>query len=211
MAKLEIKCSAEYLLLVSKFVSRETHRFYLNGVNIEKHPTKKGVVITATDGHRLASMYDEDGRINGAASAIIAVNQDMARALRHKKANEFHQRGNVSHVLYGSNTEDINIDEIGDAHLYTAYNKPIEGTFPDWRRVVPKTFGPVKSMTFNHEYVRGFTSLLPKGEKSVTAFFSGDENSPVVFRLGAHGEKFIGVLMPMRGCFHKPLPEFMNG
>jgi len=58
MARAVIK--AEYARLIQPFISQEDFRYYLNGFAIEPHPNK-GVVIVATDGHKLGAFHDESG------------------------------------------------------------------------------------------------------------------------------------------------------
>lgn len=194
------------LRMVSKFVSKEQTRYYLGGVQFEPHPDG-GIIMIATDGRRLAAMHDAKGFIKGAASAIIPVDGHLNIALGRPKAVEFHQRGHVSYVVQVGNIDD-SIEEIGACHLYTAYNKPVDGTFPDWRRVVPKetTLGSIKSICFNQRYVQDFVKILGKGGCGVEAFFT-DENSPTLFRCSKYPE-FLGVLMPMSGNFKTAYPEW---
>lgn len=196
MKKLAVKANPEFLYMVSRFVSKETHRFYLNGVNVQKHPSG-GIIMVATDGYRLAAMHDKNGFITDAESAIINVDGHLASSLKNKKAKEFHQRGEVSHVMQYSDMKDI--DNIGIGHLHMSHNKPIEGTFPNWQRTVPKTFNKVGHMCFNHKYVQSFVSLLGKGQVGVTTFYA-DEYSPTVFRCEKYPD-FLGMLMPMRSGY----------
>ena len=50
----------DYLRAVSYSVSKETYRYYLQGIYVEPHPVC-GVILVATDGHRLTAFYDRDG------------------------------------------------------------------------------------------------------------------------------------------------------
>jgi DNA polymerase III sliding clamp (beta) subunit (PCNA family) len=64
-----IRVNASLFRIAFKCTSTEASRYYLNGVFIEKHPTLQGVTMTATDGHKLISIYDESGTAD--APAIV--------------------------------------------------------------------------------------------------------------------------------------------
>src|SRR5882724_168719 len=73
MARAVIK--AEYVRLIQPFISQEDFRYYLNGFAIEPHPNK-GVVIVATDGHKLGAFHDESGACD--SKMIGALPQSLA-------------------------------------------------------------------------------------------------------------------------------------
>src|SRR5450759_523711 len=54
-----------YFRAANECRSTEETRYYLNGVYIAPHPDK-GVILTATDGHRLISLHDEAGKCSAA-------------------------------------------------------------------------------------------------------------------------------------------------
>lgn len=64
---------AKYLQVLKPFMAKKDVRFYLNGLQIKPH--LEGVLITATDGHRLAAVYDKEGFCE--EEIIVPVSDEM--------------------------------------------------------------------------------------------------------------------------------------
>jgi hypothetical protein len=114
--------------------SKEETRYYLNGVLIEVYNNQN--VYVATDGHRLVAhrqtFPDASKLTELLASAIIPAEE--CKALKPKSAT----RNSYS----ATNHADLTFEpdgylrvqrQDGTARLF----RPIDGTFPDWRRVMP--------------------------------------------------------------------------
>ncbi len=109
-------------------ISTDETRYYLNGVNLSPHPDRGTLRAVATDGHRMAI-------IDSAIPAIEALNTILPTCLVKAiatlispKTNDtvtlaFHQASPRVRVTCGS----IRID-----------CKLIDGSFPDYTRVIPK-------------------------------------------------------------------------
>ncbi|MER8394106.1 hypothetical protein NKH10_19640 [Mesorhizobium sp. M1340] len=116
--------------LTMPFVSTEETRYYLNGVAFEFGYNDDGMVrAVATDGHRLGSRQTTPaGKLAERAAVIIP------RAAIKAVAG-----------LAAGKEVTLSVDDtraeltFGD---FTIRTKLIDGTFPDWRRVVPR--GPFK-------------------------------------------------------------------
>lgn len=100
------------LLFVSRFISTEETRYYLNGVCIDSG------LLAATDGHRLAYVdagFDVDGRPiipHITVKAILAI-------------------GRPSRIVFGDKVVVVDFPGV------TLRSKLIDGTYPDIRRVIP--------------------------------------------------------------------------
>lgn len=116
--------------LTMPFVSMEETRYYLNGVAFEFGWNDDGMLrAVATDGHRLGSRQATPaGKLAERASVIIprAAIKAVAALATGKE---------VTLSVDDTKAEFI----FGD---FTIRTKLIDGTFPDWRRVVPR--GPFK-------------------------------------------------------------------
>ncbi|RUV00084.1 DNA polymerase III subunit beta [Mesorhizobium sp. M6A.T.Cr.TU.017.01.1.1] len=116
--------------LTLPFVSTEETRYYLNGVAFEFGVDDDGMLrAIATDGHRLGSRQTKTtANIVGRPTVIIP--RAAIKAVAHLAAGK-------EVVL---SVDDMKAElSFGDTVIRT---KLIDGTFPDWRRVVPK--GPFK-------------------------------------------------------------------
>ena len=137
--------------IASRFASTEAARHYLRGVYVE--PCESGgVALVATDGHRLFVAYDEKGEADKAR--IVRAEKPMLAQC--KKAERLVCAGGESegtdkngNTVYRAETQ---TDGVFSGAGVVGF---VDGTFPDWRRVVPSC-KPHKSNqfdVFNGQYV----------------------------------------------------------
>lgn len=125
--EIEAQTLAAGLRAVSFAISTEETRYYLNGVHM--HPVEGGVMLVATDGHRLAKRF----------LPVQGVADDMPGIIIPRKTV-----GIIDKVLPKSGTVSIAISKSKialTAGVVRVVSKLIDGTFPDYRRVVPQS-GP---------------------------------------------------------------------
>lgn len=190
---------ASDFLYMTRFTSNEETRYYLNGVFVD---LGKGRLV-ATDGHRLGllkptvdEMYYADE-----TSVILSNHKALAQAC---KAN----RNEVKWLrLYNDRVEVITTTAAATAEDMLAYCGPvsitfpasdcyIDGTFPDYERVIPDTVEPITAEAFNAKYMADFAGP-EKNSRGVTVASSG-KGGPLIVANG--DSRFIGVLMPFRGA-----------
>lgn len=223
-----VRFQSKYALALMGFVCRENFRYYLNGIHCEPHPTAPGVLLVATDGHMLAVIHDETGETNG--DWICHFPARLAAACKVKAgkhgfgAADVHFIGRVGYV---TTTEFRPQDgepwndpaAIGEMHLATEYTPPIDGTFPDWRKVWPDIEETgARSLAFNSTLLKAFTDaakVLSHGDACVT-LVPGKEALPSVVRISSAPE-FGGLIMPIRDGFSfnsnpkAAVPDFVRG
>lgn len=157
--------------------SNEESRYYLRGV----HLSTSGHLVT-TDGHRMFV-----AKLAEAVPADVIIPLDTVKAalkLAGKKAETLELNGNT----------------LGGVTF-----TPVDGTFPDWRRVIPPIDGYTtaadgKPAHFNPDYVYDIGQMSRAlGSKTGTTFqiHGWDSGSPhgVTF---ANREDCFAVIMPMR-------------
>ncbi|GJE43492.1 DNA polymerase III subunit beta [Methylobacterium soli] len=114
---------------VSHAISREETRYYLNGICLE---VKDGILIAvATDGHRLAKR--ETGLPAKTADQGNVIFPRKAAALAVQYAGKGEATITAHKGVAGDRVGFVEV--IADGVRLRA--KTIDGTFPDWRRVVP--------------------------------------------------------------------------
>ena len=156
--------------------STEQSRYYLNGVYL----STTGHMVT-TDGHR---MFVARLTERPAADVIIPL-ADVQAALK----------------LAGARCKDI--DVTGDRIGQIAYT-PVDGTFPDWRRVVPtgeetssgKPEDNAAHVHFNHAYI-GDLAKMGKHLGGPSMLHPTSAGNPALVTFGERADCF-AVLMPMR-------------
>ena len=160
--------------------SSEETRYYLRGV----HLATSGHLVT-TDGHRMFV-----ARLNERPDAdVIVPYADVTAALK----------------LAGARVKEIEIDLAGNRIGQISFT-PVDGTFPDWHRVVPTgeetpsskpelNDGP-EHVHFNHAYI-GDLAKMGKLLGGASMLHPRSASHPALVTFGERADCF-GVLMPMR-------------
>ena len=229
--KRRVRVDAKKFAAIYNFVSTEETRYYLNGVYIEPL-ADGGVLMVGTNGHVLGACVDRTGEADG--PWICPVQKRMlATARRRPKRSPLENPGNIHFVgsaayLLCNGWEGDDPTAITDATLEVAHAPAIDGTFPDFRRVVPDPVGDELTIKLrknasetplafaaNCEYITLFSDAVRKiagmepREHPPLSFFPSDEIIPILIK-SDRAPDFIGVLMPMRGTDDGTLPDWIK-
>jgi DNA polymerase III sliding clamp (beta) subunit (PCNA family) len=204
-----IEVSATYFRAAAECQSNDDCRYYLQGVYIQPHPII-GAVLTATDGNRLISIYDERGTCS--AAKIIAIDPKAidARAMAAMAKAE---------IL----SPKVCVDDDGIATVGTYRSLKscvVDGTYPDCKATLKPVLEGCKKGTympasFNHTYLTAFgkiaAMLSPMGEVITASIrmVSLGESDPTLIRFGSDDVAF-GMLMPMRSMTSNNIPSWMR-
>lgn len=194
MAKFDVRAS--YFRAVAFACSAEETRYNIGGVHIEPHPVE-GVILVATDGHRMMVAHDIEGSCDAPLTARIT-----GEAFKRGKAKRFDP---LPRRFSAVDDGIVMVDE-------DRFEQPwlVEGAYPAWRRVVPMKFKN-STPSFNADYLADFAKVpaeLLSGTRCITIRSSGDSGAALI-RFAASDDLF-GVLMPMRGETDGALPYFMS-
>jgi DNA polymerase III subunit beta len=148
-------------------ISSEESRFTLNGALLVLKPN--GVVMVATDGHRLA-MVESSSDVPGVTGSYRALLPRKAMAELQKLGSE----ADPNAIVRFSGDENHLFFQLGDRLLLS---RKLTGNFPDYERVLPKE--QPHSVTLNTNEVRGAIERV--------AQFS-DERSRAIRVQAANGE-----------------------
>ena len=160
--------------------SSEESRYYLRGV----HLSTTGHMVT-TDGHRLfIARLNEQPAVD-----VIVPIDDVKAALK----------------LAGARAQDVEVDLAANKIGQISF-QPVDGTFPDWRRVVPTgeespsnkpelNDGP-ENVHFNHAYI-GDLAKMGKALDGASMLHPRSASHPCLVTFGERADCF-AVLMPMR-------------
>jgi hypothetical protein len=183
--------NAKLFEIAHRFASKGDSRYYLEGVHIEAAP-EGGAFLVATDGHRMMVVHDSEA----SAPERPLIMQASALALKACKAKE------SARIIIGNGGGEIVTDE---GQSLASGIAEIDGTFVDWRRVVPVALpedGP--SAPFRPSYVSdfakaaidlgklngwrtGMVSMRQEGPRDVAVILFGDAPA-------------FGLLMPTRAA-----------
>jgi DNA polymerase-3 subunit beta len=167
-----------YLKAALICASTEQARYYLNGVYVDP----KGFIVS-TDGHRLFCAQIDLGDQAPFDGWIIP-------------------RDAIKQALNGYKGDVI---EITQTRVGVVSCRPIDGTFPDWRRAMPEKEPTQVPAQFNPAYVADFGKIgdLLAGKKKASVLpcqihHNGDQPTPITF---GHTADCFGVLMPIRSSY----------
>jgi DNA polymerase-3 subunit beta len=191
---LKVTLSIRALRAVLVAVGTEETRYYLNGINLEFTPD--GVIMAATDGHRMIVLrqpYGEHGAT--AAHASVIVPRDLVAKLKVNKRD-----GDAMTTLTIADDGRLTFEHAGESFG----GSRIDGAFPDYRRIVPQDLDG-KPAQYNPAYLADFAKArvelganpTKKGGASPVVRYNGESPAIVDF---AYGTSFqaIGVIMPLR-------------
>jgi DNA polymerase-3 subunit beta len=194
--KLPAEALAGILRRVAPAVSREETRYYLNGVNLSLAPDAGGALeltAVATDGHRMHAVgtLAPDGATMPEGSVIVP-----ARAVAVMLALLARERG-VATLSVGDRLVRLTTP----AGQVTA--KTIDGTYPDWRRVIPEwDASMVAEVRREHvaRVLRRFAAVdgRPNGDFRALRFDRGADGFTVSAR--RPGDIELADHLPANGC-----------
>lgn len=192
---------------VSLAASTDETRYYLKGVFLEV--ARDGVTYIATDGHVLLASHEalaDDAERNTLCGTFI-IPIGICRAKRDK-------RESALATLQGESVTSAALTIAKDDGTATRF-KVIDGTFPNWRRVVPGTssnpFAPLTASTFAQacdnkapQFNPTLLAVMQKfslamGDKGVPYVHYSDAGSPAPITFGPDAGESFGIVMPVRG------------
>lgn len=179
------------LKALSAFASAKDTRHYLRGVHIEATPGQ--VIYVAADDHRMAVLRQEVECGEQWCGEII-IPTETIKTFRFGKRDEI--GGHVWAVLAPSDGGRFTLNGIGLNQAVTF--APVDGTFPDWRKIVPIEYSEAPTM-FNWSYMADFQKFATALDLGRPVLTSNGESAAMV---NFGNEDAFGVLMPMRG-YHK--------
>lgn len=215
-----MRINADLFRIASATISTEDTRFYLGGVLVE--PMAVGALLVSTDDHRMTVIRDWSATFAAnEPAAIIRLAPDVLKACKAKNNEsrrmiEVDVTGNRATVV----SEDDYTRETGGTRrteLAAGVNVVIDGTFPDWRRVLPKPGPAVAHDAFASHYVAAFSDIgqelaraahIAATAKATTRvakpnltpamqILSSQKEAPAMVRWFGIEDAF-GVLMPVR-------------
>lgn len=188
---IKIKTTANKLVYMNRFVSKEQARYYLQGVYFEPD----GLKLISTDGHRIG-IYDNaftvseeaEGEFNG---LIIKLNKEFLSELKSMKNKE---------ITLTINTISDNAPVIIDGS-FNQVGIVIDAEYPHWQNVIPDESKPTPMTVIgvNPDYLKDFKP--DKNHYGVKMEFFTNKNgigyAPIKISV-INMPEFTGYLMPVR-------------
>ena len=169
------------LKAVAVAASTEQTRYYLNGVNLQV--ANGDAIMVATNGH---FMLGARWAIDVAEACTCIIPLALIKSLKLDR-----KAGDMAEFTFDGTT--ITIKYAGNTYGSGA----VDGSFPNWRPIVPKAPASGVAAQFNVEYLAAFAAaarIMGAKESSVMVAHNGDDPALVTW----HSEDTFGVIMPLR-------------
>ena len=184
-----ITVNAKLFRIASMFSGKEPTRYYLKGVHIEK--AKEGVLLVATDGHRLIVINDKEGKCKG-NSIIVKTSKHFLDATKKTKL-EYKER-----LINVTSDGTATILESGPVKAIVQYNDfIIDEMFPKWKSAVPWNIKETSPAGYNYKYLNDFGKAAKELTGSDSISIKGTEEGAAIVRFGNCDYAF-GILMPVK-------------
>lgn len=188
---------AKLFAAVAYAMSHEETRYYLNGVYLE------GNLAVATNGHLLTVAYDDAALIE--EPGIYPVSKASHSAAKSIPSTQVRIDGGILEV----------VDKRGTP-LAVQRSKPIDGTFPEWPRVIPRGDMKRSPYEFSNQVLETVlqTTYALRGRQKITPITTwatidesgGSGGSPHTVRYS--DKRIFSVIMPIRDLQDPPLPDW---
>lgn len=179
------------LLAMTNLAGKKDIRYYLNGVHVDI--TSDYIRIVATDGH-LLGIFQQTQQTKGDPVKVIIPTEVIAKLDKNKG----------HHILMLNDSHNWSIGGIAFV--------PLDGTYPDYMRVLPKGEMSNEVAQFNPDFLARFAKVakLIGGSKNPTITVAHNGNSPAWVDIGMP-MCFIGVMMPLRSeTILKTIPTWLK-
>ena len=182
-----IQVNANLFARVAVAQSSDPGRYYLQGVCIQPHPRGEGVTLTATDGHCLLTAHDPkaDPATLPAGGVIVNLGKDGLKAARKGET-----------VLIDPATGDASVDNAWRSASTTI----VDGSFPDWRRILPQGDQVATGAAFDVKILSRLGDALCDWRKSSHGLTmrGADDASPHIIACDSPDAAIFAVCMPIR-------------
>jgi DNA polymerase-3 subunit beta len=180
--------------------AKQDVRYYLKGVAVDARADGT-VVLVATDGHRMLAYPVAVDNIEAPAPGEYIIPREALEAVKPAKAGRTTMPIQLDIVTAPDtrHPEDADVIIKGKTSITitgatSAVTAPIDGKYPDWRRVVPaSTSGELAQ--YQPDYVAGFGDICKLLGGSYGPFINHNGNAPAVI---TNLPGALGILMPMR-------------
>lgn len=204
---MKVKFNKDYLQVLAAFAAKDDVRYYLNGFNIKPHPNKRGVILTATDGHRLVSIYDEYGVTDD--QYILPITKELLAASKKSKTRDKRPLTEIqiiddkAYILYA---EEYVVDwfkeeepDETDRVYHVEYISNVDGIYPNTKRIFEGiSYEPISTICVNPLYIKDLSSIcLASKIPNVNLMFCGVEK--YIVAVGGYEKEIVALIMPAKG------------
>jgi DNA polymerase-3 subunit beta len=182
------------------FASKDEARYYLNGVCLEID--ERSVTYIATDSHRLIAYRDEKQDPEAPDNLLTGT---FIIPTAHCKPHKLEKEDAGEAKIFGSGRLTI-------AHDYCDVTfMPIDGIYPDWRKIIPLEKVSGTPAQFNLDYLQAFKKFAAAVDLPPPFVAHNGEGPALVWY--PNRPDVVGVIMPfkMTNEIGRDVPEWTRG
>jgi DNA polymerase-3 subunit beta len=197
-----MKITIDHSIIKALLICAAKHdiRYYLKGVCVDAR-ANGDVVLVATDGHRLLAYPVAVDNIEALAPGEYIIPREALEAVKPAKAGRITLPIHIDITTEPDqpDPERVGVTIKGKTSITvtgatSAVTAPIDGKFPDWRRIVPaSTSGEIAQ--FNADYVSGFGDVCKLLGGSYGPYINHNGSAPAVV---TNLPGALGLIMPFR-------------
>lgn len=181
---MKITIDRNALKAVSRFAAKQDIRYYLVGILIESTPLQTR--LAATCGHTMAvHRADAKGDNEGSWTGILPLDAVLT-LLKMKASHKTLKDAPITATILESG--EISCDWVGQSIITRA----VDGKFPDYRRVIPKTLDG-QPCWINPDYLARIVDAAKDIGAGFTFGFNGNGSN-----MAQIGSDMVAVVMPIR-------------
>lgn len=215
---MKVKFNREYLPVLASFMAINDIRYYLNGFHVKSHP-ESGVILTATDGHRLVTIHDKDGMSDG--EYILPISKPLLKAAKKRSLhclplNSIQFIDNKVYILQHNNDDEFDFfkddnESPMDQVSHIEYITEIDGRFPNTKRIFEGfELKPVNHIGVNVEYIGKLKSICTNAKfPHLNLMLNGTDGK--IIAVSGYDKEIVSVIMPARfDDVELIVPNFVN-
>lgn len=205
---MKITINANALASVRGFQAVKGPRYYLCGIRVERAPDgTPGCFIVATDGHRMAVVYDQDACMESYAASSVILTMDKTDLTKMAKAPCSMQAVIEFEETKGIPPEAPTVGTVSFGSTLARVGWQ-GGRYPMWREVVPRPIEgecePNARVGVDINLLKPLADLFPKkGKDRSVATQRFTETGAILVTRASHPNRF-AVIMPTREGFDLP-------
>ena len=199
MAKFSL--NPDYLAATASCIGTEETRYYLRGVFVTPHEdpeTGMGVLMVATDGHRMAIFYDRDGYAERQAILSMDWKSPVLKSGSGRRVTPLRLFIEADMGTTYAHNSKKPLERLGSAVGMLPVSE-IDGSFPDFWRVLPAVGDPIAIVDgFDVDYLASFGAALKRANAGTKALKVEQyaDGGPAWVRSSHEDSAFI--IMPVR-------------
>ena len=194
----DFRCTVSADLIARAYLcaSKEQTRYYLNGVYVSPAP-QGGALLVATDGHCMFVAHDAEATVTG--DGIVQLTAETLKACKAK--------ARTPRLLIVEDNR-AKVEEDCNAVALQPGAALVEGTFPDWRRVIPSALADgAPAVNLDAAILARLSAALCASKTpKVTLAPSGNELAP--YYVFGDLQNAFGILMPCRASRTYAIPAW---